>query len=55
MEKLLILQNRGTLHVETITVSTSRWRLVSGGFHIRPGVHVDPLHLRRDSKQPASN
>jgi hypothetical protein len=40
---------------KSIIVSTRRWRLVSGRFHLRPGVHIDPLHLRPGACQSATN
>ena len=43
------------MHFKSIIVSTRRWRLVSGRFHLRPVVHIDPLHLRLGACQSATN
>jgi hypothetical protein len=44
-------KNRISLHIKSPIVSTCRWRLEPGRFHLRPSVHFDSLHLRSDANQ----
>jgi hypothetical protein len=54
-QNFLSFINRWILSIETTTLSTVRWRLDPGRFHLRPGLHVDSLHLRRDANQRTAN
>jgi hypothetical protein len=42
---------RWTLPIETTTLPISRWSVDPGRFLLRPVLHVDCLHLRRDANQ----
>lgn len=44
-------KNRFSLHINSPIVSSCRWRLEPGRFHLRPSVHNDSLHLRSDANQ----
>jgi hypothetical protein len=46
---------RWTLPIETTTLPTSRWSVDPGRFLLRPVLHVDSLHLRRDANQSSAN
>jgi hypothetical protein len=43
------------LSIETNTLPTSCWSMDSGRFLLRPVLHVDSLHLRRDANQSSAN
>jgi hypothetical protein len=47
--------NRWTLSIEKIGLSTGCWCLDPGRFLLRPGLHINPLHLRRDTNQSSSD
>ncbi len=41
--------NRNPIELETFNFPFGRWRLDSGRFHFRPGVHFVIIHLRIDA------
>lgn len=50
-----IINYRWSVHVESFAVSTGRWSVDFGRFHLRPGLHFDIIHLRRGTCQSSAN